>query len=101
LVVLDRGRVVAEGTPASIVGALGGRATVRFTDAALDVEGLRSLPGVDRVDRHGAEVRVSGSGPLLAHVGARLVALDRPPLDLRVQLPTLEDRFVALTQEAS
>lgn len=98
IVVLDRGQVVAEGTPASIVGALNGRATVTFTDGDLDVRCLRGLPGVDRVDRHGAEVRVTGSGPVLAHVGAQLVAMDRAPLDLRVQLPTLEDRFVALTQ---
>lgn len=100
IVVLDRGRVVAEGSPAAIVGALGGKATVHFTDATLDVRSLRDLPGVDRVDRHGAEVRVTGAGPVLAHVGAHLVALDRPPLDLHVAVPTLEDRFVALTQEA-
>lgn len=97
IVVLDHGRVVAEGTPASIVSALGGRATVTFTDADIDVRCLRDVPGVDRADRHGAEVRVTGTGPVLAHVGARLVALDRPPLDLHVQFPTLEDRFVALT----
>jgi ABC-2 type transport system ATP-binding protein len=97
VVVMDKGRVVADGTPASIVEALGGTATVIFTDAGLDVSALRGLPGVERVDRHGPEVRVAGTGPLLAHVGARLVALGRPPLDLRVQLPSLEDRFVALT----
>jgi ABC-2 type transport system ATP-binding protein len=101
IVVLDRGRVVAEGTPASIISAAGGRAKVIFTDGDLDVRSLQSLPGVDRVDRYGTEVRVTGSGPVLAHVGAELVALGRPPLDLRVELPTLEDRFVALTQEAS
>jgi len=101
IVVLDRGRVVAEGTPASIVAAAGGRAEVVFTDADLDVRTLRSVAGVDRVDRHGAQVRVSGTGPVLAHVGAHLVALGRPALDLRVELATLEDRFVTLTQEAT
>ena len=60
---------------------------------------LRALPGVDAVRRHGPEVQVEGTGPLLAHVGAHLVALGRPPLDLRVERPSLEDRFVALTQE--
>ncbi len=98
IVVLDRGQVVAEGTPASIVGELDGRAVVSFTDGDLDVRGLRGVPGVDRVDRHGAQVRVTGSGPVLAHVGAHLVAMGRAPLDLRVQLPTLEDRFVVLTR---
>jgi len=97
IVVLDRGRVVADGTPAAIVDSLGGTTMVCFTDADLDVRGLRTLPGVTRVDRHGAEVRVEGSGPLLAHVGAHLVAVGRPALDLRAHRPTLEDRFVALT----
>jgi ABC-2 type transport system ATP-binding protein len=101
IVVLDRGRVVADGSPASIVENLGGTATVRFTDGELDVRGLRALPGVQRVGRHGTEVRVEGSGPLLAHVGAHLVAAGRPALDLRADRPTLEDRFVALTQESS
>ena len=45
IVVLHRGRVVAEGTPASIVTALGGLTTVSFTDAELDVRPLRGLPG--------------------------------------------------------
>jgi hypothetical protein len=72
---------------------------VVFTDAGVDVSTLRHLPGVERVDRHGAEVRVAGTGPVLAHVGSHLVAIDRPPLDLRVELPSLEDRFVNLTEE--
>ncbi len=97
IVVLDRGRVVADGTPAAIVDDLGGVSTVRFTDGELDVRPLRTLPGVVRVDRHGAEVQVEGTGPLLAHVGAHLVAHGRPALDLRVDRPTLEDRFVALS----
>ena len=47
--------------------------------------------------RHGIEVAVEGTGPLLAHVGAHLVAVGRPPIDLRADRPTLEERFVALT----
>jgi ABC-2 type transport system ATP-binding protein len=101
IVVLDRGRVVADGSPAAIVADLGGSTTVRFTDPDLDVRTLRSIPGVQRVGRHGPEVRVEGTGPLLAHVGAHLVAHGAPPLDLRAERPTLEDRFVALTKESS
>ena len=101
VVVLDRGRVVADGTPASIVESLGGATTVSFTDAGIDVSSLRRLPGVGRVDRYGPEVRVAGTGPVLAHVGAHLVAAGRPALDLRAQHPSLEDSFVALTQSPS
>lgn len=99
IVVLDRGRVVADGTPAAITAELGGTTTVRFTDAELDVRPLRKLPGRPRVSRHGPEVVVEGSGPLLAHVGAHLVSVGRPADDLRADRASLEDRFVALTAE--
>jgi ABC-2 type transport system ATP-binding protein len=101
VVVMDAGRVVADGSPSSIVHALCGTTTVTFTDAGLDVSTLRRLPGVERVDRHGAEVRVAGTGPVLAHVGAHLVSVRRPALDLRADLPSLEDRFVTLTNGRS
>jgi ABC-2 type transport system ATP-binding protein len=99
IVVLDRGRVVADGTPAAITADLGGTTVVRFTDVDLDVRPLRSLPGATRVARHGPEVVVEGTGALLAHVGAHLVAAGRPPEDLRADRTRLEDRFVALTTQ--
>jgi ABC-2 type transport system ATP-binding protein len=101
IVVLDRGCVVADGTPAAIVDDLGATTTVRFTDSSLDVRELRALPGVQHVGRHGPEVEIEGTGPVLAHIGAHLVAIGRPAIDLRADRPTLEDRFVALTQESS
>ena len=44
------------------------------------------------------EVHVVGGGPLLAFVGAHLVEIGRPAIDLRVHRPSLEDQFVKLTQ---
>jgi len=99
IAVVHGGRVVAEGTPASIVASLGAATTVTFTDPDLDVGAVRGLPGVERVRRHGPEVEVVGDGPLLAHVGAHLVAVGRPALDLRAHHPSLDDCFVTLTQE--
>jgi ABC-2 type transport system ATP-binding protein len=97
--VLHRGRCVAYGAPAAIVESLGGASIVRFTDSHLDTRSLLDVPGVEQVQRHGPEVRVTGNGPVLAHIGAHLVAAGRPPLDLRVDRPSLEDRFVALLEE--
>ncbi len=99
IVILDGGQIVADGSPSAITAELGGLSAVRFTDADIDVRALRDLPGARRARRHGAEVVVEGDGPLLAHVGAHLVGLGRPPLDLRVDQPSLEERFVALTAQ--
>ena len=101
IVVMDHGRIVADGTPAAIVDDLGGSSIVRFTDSEIDVRTLRTLPGVEAAKRHGPEVHVTGNGPLLAFVGAHLVAIERPALDLRVDRPSLEDRFVALTERTA
>jgi len=100
VVVLRRGRVLADGSPAEVVAATTDRSSVWFTDGGLDVRGLRQLPGVDRIARHGPRVEVVGRGPILAHVGAHLVGLDRAPLDLEHRRPTLEDAFVQLTDLA-
>jgi hypothetical protein len=63
------------------------------------VRTLYTLPGVARVQRHGPEVHVTGSGPVLAFVGAHLVEIGRPAIDLRAHRPSLEEQFVKLTQE--
>lgn len=68
--VLNRGHVVAHGPPAAVAAAQHETTTVPFTDSELDVNGLRSVPGMRRVDRRGPQVRVVGVGPILAHVGA-------------------------------
>ena len=55
VIVLDRGRIVADGTGRSIKGRVGGR-TIQFETTAADAAGSRRLPGVDgRRDprRHG------------------------------------------------
>jgi len=61
---------------------------------------LAGAPHVDKVMRHGARVEVRGDGAVLAHVACSLVAHDITPPDLRVELPTLEDVFLALTGHA-
>lgn len=100
IIVMHEGRIVDEGSPAAVAAGSTGGTTVTFTDADLDTRPLTAVPGVARVARHGPQVEVTGHGPLLAHVGAYLVGLGRPPLDLAVHQPSLESRFVELTTGA-
>jgi ABC-2 type transport system ATP-binding protein len=96
--VIDKGKVRALDAPASLIAAQRSGARVRFTvPAGFDVELLRSAPGVERIDREGSTAIVSGHGPLLVHVAARLATLPEPPLDFRAEQSTLEDVFLALT----
>jgi hypothetical protein len=58
--------------------------------------GSTAFPGVARVERHGAAVRVEGTGRVLPLVAAGLVERGVVPDDLHVAQPTLEDAFLAL-----
>jgi ABC-2 type transport system ATP-binding protein len=96
--VIDTGKVRALDTPASLIAAQRSGARVRFTaPTGFDAGSLRSAPGVERVDQEGSQVIVSGHGPLLVHVAARLATVSEPPLDFRADQSTLEDVFLALT----
>lgn len=68
------------------------------TPAHQDADWLRRVPHVSGVARHGPRVEVSGDGPLLAHLGAALIAHGMEPADLRLEQPTLEDVFLRITQ---
>ena len=52
---------------------------------------------VESLTRHGDAVEIRGTGPVLALVASELVAHGIVPLDLRVDRPTVEDAFLALT----
>ena len=97
LVVIDAGTVVAEGTPRDLVAAHTTGATVRFDTDAPDLDWIQWVPGVADVIRDGAAVTVTGTGPLLARVAHGLVERGLEPVDLRVELPTLEEVYLRLT----
>jgi ABC-2 type transport system ATP-binding protein len=101
LAVLLDGRVVAAGTPTELTRATQHRSTVRFgTPAGTDLRFLGELPGVQSVAREGGgQVSVVGEGPVLARVAHALVDRGIEPADLRVQLPSLEDAYLALTAD--
>jgi ABC-2 type transport system ATP-binding protein len=97
--VVHRGRVAAVGTPQELINRHGGGVRVVFSAPhGADIAWLEATPHVRHVSRHGPRVEVTGDGPVLAHVGAILIAHGMEPDDLRVEQPTLEDVFLAITQ---
>jgi ABC-2 type transport system ATP-binding protein len=97
IAVMDAGRIVAQGTPQQLVADHARYVTVRFSVDAGDLVWLPEVRDVESVLRDGGRVEVRGSRAVLAHVAAALVAHGIAPPDLRVEQPTLEDVFLALT----
>jgi ABC-2 type transport system ATP-binding protein len=96
--VMSAGRIVALGTPTELVATVAPEAEVRFTvPVGTDVESLAGVAGVRSVQVDRGRASVTGTGPLLARVAHELVELGIEPMDLRVQQPSLEDAYLALT----
>ncbi len=98
LAVVDRGQIIASGTPAELVDAYGGQAAVLFSTESQEIDWLNEVPGVDRIERQGIRVTAHGGGPLLALTAAALVGHGIVPLDLRLAPRSLEDAFLNLTK---
>jgi ABC-2 type transport system ATP-binding protein len=99
LAVIDRGRVVATGSAQELIARSQDGIRVRFSTDAPDLSFLDSTDGVREVTRRGPNVKVGGTGPVLALVAAALVDHGIAPADLRVQQPTLEDAYMQLLND--
>jgi ABC-2 type transport system ATP-binding protein len=97
--VFKHGKVIAVDTPPGLVARAAEGVTVRFSTQEPDLSFLRTVPGLQSVQREGARVEVIGSGPLLAHTAAALVAHGIAPADINAELPSLEDAYLRLTGE--
>ena len=98
--VVDDGKVIAVDTPQGLIDGLGLRSVVRFTTAETDLGWLEQLEVVESLVRRDDSVEIEGTGAVLALVASELVAHGIVPLDLRVERPTVEDAFLALTGRA-
>ena len=98
--IIDQGRVISLGTPQSIVESLEVPLIVRFSSDCPDLDWLRQISEVHKLSRHGNHVEIEGTGAVLALVAASLVEHGIVPSDLRVERPTLEDAFLAITGRA-
>ena len=101
LAVVEGGRIVAIDTPRGLRGRhAAGRARGLQHATRRTCPGSRPVARVAAVERDGRQVVVHGNGPVLALVAAALVEHGIVPDDLRLEQPTLEDVFLAMTGHA-
>jgi ABC-2 type transport system ATP-binding protein len=97
IIVIDRGRIIAEGTPAEIKTRVSGK-RIRCS-TSLPPQQLTALPFVTNVTRDGAitEVLTSNSEAVVRE----LLARDRSLSNLEVISAGLEEAFLTLTREVA
>jgi ABC-2 type transport system ATP-binding protein len=100
VVLIDRGRVVAEGTPAEVAALVGAEQTLTFhPSSAPDLGTLRALAAVAEVEPGpDGTLVVHGTGNVVQDVMVALAAGGVRPDGLQVRRSTLEDAFVQLTR---
>jgi ABC-2 type transport system ATP-binding protein len=98
VVVLDHGRIVADGTGRAIRARIGSR-TIRFDLADADATTLATLPAVTEVDVRGNAVRLVSDDA--DRTVREIFRMDLPIHDLEVTGADLEDAFIALTSPST
>ena len=99
--VIDSGRVVALDTPGELTARLDVQQRIRFVPSApIEDSLLTDLPEVESVSRRGEEVLVVGGADALAAVAARLARQGVLAHRLRVEQPSLDDAFLAITEQS-
>jgi ABC-2 type transport system ATP-binding protein len=93
IVVVNKGRIVSEGTPAEIKANGAGRIIRCRTSLPLDL--LRALPTVTKVDVADGITTVMATSP--ETVIREMLSLDQNLSQLEIVSPGLEDAFLALT----
>jgi ABC-2 type transport system ATP-binding protein len=94
IVLMARGRVVADGTPSAIKDSVGLR-VIRFSVESPETAGFESLPGVVSASAHGNRVELRCRDTDLA---LRALLSSRPDAhDIEVAGIALEDAFLSIT----
>jgi len=93
IVVLNKGKIVSEGTPAEIKSVSAGRKIRCRTRLTADF--LRTLPGVTSVEQSSDDVVVMT--PRAEDVVREMLLRDETLSGLEIASPALEDAFLALT----
>ena len=104
MIIVDRGRVIARGAPASVIASLEAESVVAFSivgdgPGALPLEVLLAIDGVQSATYEGAEIRLSvvRTQAVIAALFALLDERGQQIENLHTHRPTLEDVFMSLT----
>lgn len=98
VVIIDRGQVVAEGTPSALISDLSATRVARISYGEdVDLDSLRALDSISEVERVNGEVEIRGNKRALADVITTLAARDIYPEDIRTISASLDDVFVHVT----
>jgi ABC-2 type transport system ATP-binding protein len=100
VVIVDRGKIVAQGTPAELVATFGGAQVIEFeARPPLPEAACRGLPGCSEVRTRNATVRlhVRGLPEALPALLRTTEAAGATLLQLSTHAPTLDDVFLHLT----
>jgi ABC-2 type transport system ATP-binding protein len=97
VIIINRGKIVAAGTPAALASGEGGQWHMRFLPSApFPDEVLKSLPEVISVEHEGRHIEVSGRGELSNAVHAALAKSGVEAKDVLLRSGSLEDAFIRI-----
>jgi ABC-2 type transport system ATP-binding protein len=101
IAIIDRGRIVATGTPADLKARLSSDAiNVTFADEATVARAQAALEGMadqTQADRTVLRLYLNGAAQAIPAVVSRLQEADLQPLALTLTQPSLDDVFLAVT----
>jgi ABC-2 type transport system ATP-binding protein len=97
IVVIGKGRVLADGSPLAVKSLVQGRRVSART--SLPIEAVRAFAHVSHVSA--SEDRITLRSPRIEDVLRQWLAADAELADLTVEALSLEDAFVALTEEST
>ncbi len=99
--IIDKGRIVAEGSPEELKRAVGADVIIARVDgdAAALVAPVEALPGVQSVEAHGNELVIAtdNGSAAISPVAIALAGCHAAVRDLTLRTPTLDDVFLDLT----
>ena len=98
IAVIDHGRIVAADTPESLAAGVQADQRMSFLPSApFDLSTLQALPAVHSATTAGERVVVTGTDDVASAVIIALYERGISVVRLRVDQPSLDDAFVALT----